>query len=312
MEAVIARPNKSTNVRSSQFPTGLTQALIRMTFAAGSRISVGYTALFAQKLFLTPRQPQRNPSLEEKARFEAAERIRIPFEEGHLAAWTWRNTVPGPTIVLVHGWAGAAGQLHAFVRPLLDAGFSVLAYDLPAHGASTTHAGEQTNLVRIARSLKTVVAFLASGHGLPPVTGVISHSLGSASTLLAALDGLAVDKVVVIGSPSRPDNAIREFSEALGVPSIVIAAMKASMERSIGFRWEDLDLPARIGALKQKLLIIHDRDDADVRYDRALELASSAPDAKLLTTSGLGHRRVLRSAEVIAECVKFLELGNPS
>jgi len=61
-----------------------------------------------------------------RGRFEA-----VPFRGAALATWSWGK---GPLVVLVHGWTGHAGRLTRYVPALVDAGFSVLAFDAPGHG----------------------------------------------------------------------------------------------------------------------------------------------------------------------------------
>jgi pimeloyl-ACP methyl ester carboxylesterase len=54
------------------------------------------------------------------------------------------------------------------------------------------------------------------------------------------------------------------------------------------------------------LLIVHDRDDQETSWDAARALAGSWPDARLLTTTGLGHNRILADPAVVAAAVAFL------
>ena len=53
-------------------------------------------------------------------------------------------------------------------------------------------------------------------------------------------------------------------------------------------------------------LIVHDADDPDVPYGHGAEIAAAWPAAELVTTSGLGHRGILRDPEVIAPDDEFL------
>ncbi len=55
-----------------------------------------------------------------------------------------------------------------------------------------------------------------------------------------------------------------------------------------------------------RLLILHDRRDAKVPLRDGRAIAASWPGARLVTTRGLGHHEILRSAEVIGEAVSFL------
>jgi pimeloyl-ACP methyl ester carboxylesterase len=56
-------------------------------------------------------------------------------------------------------------------------------------------------------------------------------------------------------------------------------------------------------------LIIHDREDPDVPYAHGEEIAAAWPGAELLTTTGLGHRAVLRDPGVIQRTIAFLSDG---
>ena len=40
-------------------------------------------------------------------------------------------------------------------------------------------------------------------------------------------------------------------------------------------------------------LVVHDRGDRQTPYADAVRLVASLPDARLVTTDGLGHRRIL-------------------
>src|SRR5258706_2547887 len=71
-------------------------------------------------------------------------------KQGRIAAWAWGA---GPTVLLVHGWNGAAAQLAPFVAPLVAAGYRVVAFDQPAHGRSR---GRSATIVDMADALRAV------------------------------------------------------------------------------------------------------------------------------------------------------------
>ena len=56
-------------------------------------------------------------------------------------------------------------------------------------------------------------------------------------------------------------------------------------------------------------LVVHDRGDRQTPYADAERLVGSLPDARLVTTEGLGHRRILRDPAVVAEVVDFVRDG---
>src|SRR6201999_2421848 len=97
----------------------------------------------------------------------------VGFEDASLAVYRWGD---GPSVLLVHGWGGSAGQMTAFGEPLREAGFSVVAFHAPGHGAST---GSWLAIPRFAAALAAVARF----HG--PLHGIIAHSLGGPAALMA-------------------------------------------------------------------------------------------------------------------------------
>jgi hypothetical protein len=52
--------------------------------------------------------------------------------------------------------------------------------------------------------------------------------------------------------------------------------------------------------------VIHDRDDREVGFASGEALARAWRGARLVRTRGLGHRGVLRDAEVVRDAVDFI------
>ena len=148
---------------------------------------------FAEKIFLTP--PRFEAPVHEKQLLLDAHRFRIPYRGGSLAAWSWHlEAGAGPTVFLLHGWAGRAGQMAHFVAPLLERGGSVIAFDGPAHGLSD---GREASMVHFRDALLHVVATHGPGHA------IIAHSMGCASTALALDAGMQTERIVMIGAPGE-------------------------------------------------------------------------------------------------------------
>jgi pimeloyl-ACP methyl ester carboxylesterase len=53
-------------------------------------------------------------------------------------------------------------------------------------------------------------------------------------------------------------------------------------------------------------LVIHDASDRYVPFDQGALVAAAWPDARLKSTEGLSHLRILRDEDVIASAVGFL------
>jgi pimeloyl-ACP methyl ester carboxylesterase len=286
---------KSTNVRASKRPASSdvppALRLTRVALAGLAAVSPTLAARYAENLFFTPPRPGKS----RVALPPGAQRLDVLTRYGRVAAWSWGT---GPIVYLVHGWGGRAEQLGAFVSPLVARGFRVIATDGPGHGASS---GRRTSGVEIGRALVDVVA--QSG----PAHGVIAHSLGAAAVTFAMREGLQVARLAFVGPPADPLTWVARFGRQLGLGPAVMEEMRRHSERRIQARWEDLPLvPMRGLSEPPPLLVVHDRDDREVRAADGAAIAAAWPGARLLETEGLGHRRVLRDPAVVASVAAFL------
>ena len=279
---------KSTIVRSESMPRSGLRAVGRSL----SAVAPGLAARLAARLFLTPPR-HRRPALE--ARELATGRPGLVEAGGRrLATWTWGH---GPTVLLVHGWGGRGGQLLSFVPPLLGHGLAVTTFDAPGHGDS----GErQVTLPDLVASLRAVAA--APG----PVHGVIAHSLGAAATARALYEDLRADAAVFVGPPADMVTASFAFTDALGLDRRARELMQRRIERQVGLPWKAFDVTRLAGCQATPLLVIHDRDDAEIPWQQGAAVARAWPDARLLTTGGLGHRRILRDPTVVTAATAFV------
>src|SRR3712207_6641379 len=104
---------------------------VRAGFRATQAASTAAAARPADRIFCAP--PASSLPSAVRDLFTRRERSSIVVDGGRVAVWEWGN---GPTVALVHGWGSRAARLAVHVEPLLGAGFSVVAFDAPAHGES--------------------------------------------------------------------------------------------------------------------------------------------------------------------------------
>ncbi len=268
------------------------EQFVRGAFGILNHSLPALAARWAESLFFTPRRKGASPRMRE---FLATGRARTLRVDGkRIAAWSWGQ---GPAVYLVHGWAGRGGQLAAFAAPLVRAGFRVVIFDAPGHGASS---GRRTSLLDFARVLRATVESFGRAEA------VIAHSLGAAATARALSQGLDVGRAVFIAPPADPADWTRRFADRLGISAEVLRAMQARSERRLGVSWSDLNVPRLASALAVPLLVIHDRDDDEVPASDAAAVAAAWPNARLHFTRGLGHRHILRDGSVVEEVVSFV------
>ena len=208
-----------------------------------------------------------------------------------------------PVAYLVHGWGGWGGQLDALVAPLVEAGHRVVAFDALGHGGSDPGPSGpgRSNILELADSLTAVVA----AHG--PATAVVAHSLGATATAYAMRGGLAVGRAVFVSPMADPLPYTRAFAGRLGFGERIRTRMVARIERRVGMPLSAFGVPdlARTMATPP-LLLVHDRQDAETGWADSDAIARAWPGARLVTTTGLGHRRILRDPAVVAEAAGFL------
>jgi pimeloyl-ACP methyl ester carboxylesterase len=123
--------------------------------------------------------------------------------------------------------------------------------------------------------------------------------------------GLAADCAVFVAPPARFDHYLKIFTQAFGISNQTVDVMIRGFENRFSLRWNDLHPEEQAPSMRLPLLTIHDRDDRDVPWDQGRDLSDAWPDSELVTTTGLGHRRILRDPEVAANIVSFLERKSP-
>ena len=283
MPSTLSLPRISTNVR----------------FAASSLLFPELAGSLAERLFLTPLRKGAMSALD----LIDARSSFIEHKGRHLATWTWgsrrapADTSSAPAVLLVHGWGGYAAQMRGFVFPLLSAGYRVIAYDQPAHGVSE---GRLTGLPDLADALAEVAWY----HG--EVRAVVAHSLGAAAAALAVARGLRVESVVAVSPPSDLVGYSRRFARWHWMPEAARRAMQAAIEERYGVTWEELELTRLAPKLGARALVIHDRDDRMVPWTQGASFAHRWPGARLLSTDGLGHRRILDAEAVTRAAADFI------
>lgn len=292
-----------TIVRSTN-SVRLARAALQTAFV----ISEDLGASLAEHMFVTPRRyarPERELAVLATARPHSFEvTLRSPGRhraKRSLAAWRWGF---GPTVMLVHGWEGRGTQLGAFVQPLVEAGFSVVAFDAPGHGDSPDRQLYLTDLA-------DCIADVAAQTG--PLHAIIAHSFGAAAVLLAhARAGLDVPRTIFIAPNAIVDDAVVKFSRYLGLDDSDRAALEHRLVAHTGVDFSSLALDRLTAGRDSALLVVHDHDDREVPFSQGSRLAAAWPNAQLRETHELGHRRILRDADVIAATVAFAREGMPA
>lgn len=277
-------------------------SLVRRINATLCAVAPGTAAAIAQKLIATP--PRHEPRAWERALLQTAQRFDVIVGKRHIPVATWGH---GRTVLLVHSWGGRGTQLGRLTAALVAAGYRVVSFDLPAHG----EAGRgETDMVECAAAVAAVAETVMAKAG--PLHGVLAHSFGVMTTLLAARDhGLHIPRLVSIGAFEHCRWFIDAAREHLNLTEPVAQRIRDRFEARHGHRvtWEQLSVVELLRAAQCATLVIHDRFDREVPYSHSHALRTVGTHIEASPTVGLGHRRTLSDAGVIKASVAYFKRG---
>jgi pimeloyl-ACP methyl ester carboxylesterase len=248
----------------------------------------------AFNLFLTPNH--RPVTDAEQKVLDKAQRVVIYHGDDRLSGYVWGNV--GATVLLVHGWESSAGSMTPLVEPLMEQGYRVVAFDAPAHGIS--HA-KRTNLVDYGHAVREAIDQFG------PVFAIVGHSFGGATTLLAASDGLPVERLVILAAPARLMDLVNVFCGMLSLSPRINQEIRSNILKLVGKPAEYFSMEIAAPKVKQPGLLVHDRRDPVVPYSDGEAIIAHWKNARLFSTDGLGHRNIRQNAAVIQEILGFLD-----
>ena len=263
---------------------------LRAAFRAVATIAPPLAVRWAQRTFGSPPRLQARPS----PVLASGHRFYLDMGGERLAVWSWGD---GPTALLLHGWAGRSEQLTAFVPPLLAAGYSVVAPDAPGHGSSS---GGASSVLAFADALEAVAARVG------PVHAFVGHSAGAAAAALAIHRGVPIRRAVFLAPVASLSDVVVRFAWQLHIPPWIADAMRSRFESRLGVPMSALEVPPLARGAQTPLLVFHDPEDPEVPWHDAAAIVQAWPGARLVDVPRLGHNRLLRDADVVAQSVSFL------
>jgi pimeloyl-ACP methyl ester carboxylesterase len=251
-------------------------------------------AELATRVFCHPLRGRRPPR--EDGYLATARRIPLPAPAGELAAWQWGDEAR-PLVLLVHGWEGRGSQLGAFAAPLVSAGFKVVAFDAPAHGDSP---GDETNIRLLTEALQTVVRLYG------PLHAVIGHSWGAAGAAMLAAQGDVPRVMVLLAPPLWQKGRVERTARRLGLSEAAQALFLEKVRQRVGWTYEQMDMRPVARSAPCPLLVFHDPGDEDTAFVDSQEFTALWTGSRLVPCPGRGHYRILVTAEVINDAVRFI------
>jgi len=288
---------------STKISTTVRSFLQLSTLRAGLRLIALFDAQAAVRrageLFCTPMQGTRRRALQ--APVGDARCADFDMDGLRIATYAWGDPATQPYVLFAHGWSSHGTRFLPWVSRLRAAGYAAVAFDQPAHGRS---GGERTTLPDFACTL------FAVARRFGPAAAVIGHSLGGAAASVALARGLEAERAVLIAPAADPVDAAYRFADFLRLPARMCRGMIASFEATVGVSFDELQAHRNAPRITRPALIVHDLEDREVPWSEGERYARYWPDARLLSTQGLGHNRIAGDEGVIDAVMRFLH-GEP-
>jgi pimeloyl-ACP methyl ester carboxylesterase len=283
---------KSTTVRAPWY--------VRSGFAAAEHLAPGPAAkLLCELWFRLPAGPEK------RLRGDAPAGAGV-FEIDCLGSTLWGyDWGEGPLVYLVHGWGGSTGDFRFIAANLVNAGFRVVAFDAPSHGnAGPGPWGERhANGVHLVEAMSVILDKFGAPHG------VVAHSMGC----LSALHGMVMNGVdlpaVRLAMLAPFIGGAEGFRDTIGaivpVGPRIMKRLQPLGEAKSGVLLDDFSL--RGIEVESPALVVHDQGDRPNPFRHGKAVADAWPNAELMATTGLGHRKILVSPAVNSRVTRFMK-----
>ena len=253
----------------------------------------------AFSLFRRPIQRGRVRTAEQSVH-DAAAVGRIAVDGEDVVTYRWGDgEVP---VLLMHGWQSRASRFAGLIPRLQELGYTPIGFDAPGHGDS---GGKTTTILQY----RDIALQLQERYG--PLRSVVANSFGVVCAFLALRSGVEAQRLVAVSGVCDFEYLLDGFCGALGANGRVREGLREQLEKRLfpdepGF-WERFSAVYRPEEVAGGILAIHDVQDPVVPLAQSERIvAAYGGRARLVTTSGLGHRKMLSDPGVLDAATAFL------
>ncbi|CAH1001203.1 hypothetical protein LEM8419_02101 [Neolewinella maritima] len=253
---------------------------IRRLLNGTARMSKRQAGALGYYLLSKPRRAADEPLSD--AFMKSAQRSTVVADGTKLQCYHWPGK--GPSVLLLHGWESNSGRWFAFFEPLRQAGYSIYAFDAPAHGRS---GGSRFTALLYAEALEAYLDRL----GFAPHYW-IAHSAGGMAAIWYLTEMRArhePEQLISMAVPGELENFIDKFCDVIGVHDKVKRGIDDTFRRKLDVSFTDISFINYVKNLRIPGLIIHDECDELAPITGAYEMHANWAGSSLITTRDCGH-----------------------
>jgi pimeloyl-ACP methyl ester carboxylesterase len=255
----------------------------------------------AEKAFRIFCTPQRKANKKLPQIFEDAEKLSFRINNQRIAGYRWNQHTQSKKVLIIHGFESSARNFDAYVQPLIDMGYEVLAFDAPAHGESE---GRQINVLEYKDMLEDIYERFG------PMHAFLAHSFGGLAISLA-LENIPHKrevKLVLIAPATETSSAVELLFKTLQLNGRIRKEFD-DLIVELGKRpitWYSIS--RALANIEGQVLWIHDEEDTITPFDDVKPvMQKNAANVEFYITRGLGHRRIYKDESVQRKIQQFLQ-----
>lgn len=270
--------------------------IIRAKLKGLSLISKRKAGEEAFRLFCTPYYKSQNPGM----LLKHIERLEFVCDGKKIKGYRTTNEA-SKKVLLLHGFASNCHNFDHYVTALMQKGYTVMAFDAPAHGKSE---GKTVNALDYSKMIKKVIQLYGQ------VDAFVAHSFGGLSVCLALEEIPHNDatKLVLIAPATETSTAIETAFTMLGIKGATIKKALVDYITEMSGKSPDwFSVSRAIKHLKASVLWCHDKEDDITPFsDVEPVMKQGHHHLQFHITSGLGHKKIYRDAAVKNTIISFL------
>lgn len=211
-----------------------------------------------------------------------ARHYKIEANGKKLQCYHWPGK--GPSVLLLHGWESNTGRWHAFFEPLRKAGYSIYAFDAPAHGHS---GGKRFSALLYAAALQDYLEYHDTA-----MQYWIAHSAGGMAAIWYLTEmnpRYEPDQLISLAVPGELAYFIDKFCSVIGVHDKVKLGIDDQFRNKLDMSYSDISFIDYVKNLRVPGLIVHDECDELAPIESAYQMHANWAGSSLITTRDCGH-----------------------
>lgn len=258
-----------------------------------SRVDPARAARLGFRIFAHPR---RQPvTRKHQAFFNTADQQQFEHAGQRIHVYRWGTG--DHSVLFLHGWQSHTYRWKRYIETFRDAGYSVYAFDAPAHGQS---GGNMTTVPLYAETLNAFV----HEYGQPDT--IVGHSMGVFASLYALYRFPEITPRMMVGlaAPGEASEFLDHYQRQLALTGRTRKILEEHFSKLFNAPPEFFSAPFFASGLSIPGLLIHDEHDAETSVLHSHRINEAWKGSTLVTTTGLGHN--LKSPEIVDQVFGFV------